>query len=324
MSNNELYENIKNELREKILSVINTLNGVIIGKSDQVRILVAALLSGGHALIEDVPGTGKTTLAAALSDVTGLSFGRIQLTPDVTASDITGYNVYNRQKEIFEFRQGAVMCNLLLADEINRATPKTQSSLLEAMEERRVTVDGEVYELPKPFCVIATQNPSGFVGTYPLPESQLDRFSVRISLGYPTPEDEMGIVAYRCGRTGGEKSIGGVMSHREFDAAMELVSHVKADEKVIEYAVALVGATRERREFTLGAGPRASIALVKTAQAYAFINGRDYIIPEDVAALYLPVVAHRVTVSGTKRLEPEGVEMILTSILKNTKVPFVK
>ncbi len=323
MDKSELYEKIKDELREKTLAVTDTLNQVIIGKSEQVKILIAALLSGGHALIEDVPGTGKTTLAAALSQVTGSTFGRIQLTPDVTASDITGYNVYNRQKEIFEFCKGAVMCDLLLADEINRATPKTQSSLLEAMEERKVTVDGKLYELPKSFCVIATQNPSGFVGTYPLPESQLDRFSVRISLGYPTAEDECNIVSYRCGQTEAKKA-NGVMSREEFAATVELVSQVKADEKIIEYAVALVSATRDRKEFTLGAGPRASIALIKTAQAYAFINGRDYIIPEDIAALYLPVVAHRITVSGAKKLETDGIEAVLDSILKSTKVPFVK
>ncbi len=321
---NVLCEQIKNGIRAKVFSVINTLNTVIIGKQEQTELLVAAILSGGHVLLEDVPGTGKTTLASALSRVTGLEFSRVQMTPDVTASDITGYNVYNRQKEVFEFRQGAVMCNILLADEINRASPKTQSSLLEAMEEGRVTVDGTVYSLPGPFCVIATQNPSGFVGTYPLPESQLDRFSVRISLGYPEFEDEAGIVARHLKQCGKETEPERVMSREELLAASELVRQVKADEKIIKYAVSLVSATRNRKEFSMGAGTRASIALVSVAQAYAFIKGRDYIIPEDIAKLYIPVTSHRLKAENTRLYTDSAVKDILNGILKTVEVPFLK
>jgi MoxR-like ATPase len=273
-------------------------------------------------LIEDVPGTGKTSLAAALSRVTGLDFNRAQFTPDVMASDITGFNIYNRQKESFEFREGLVMCNLLLADEINRASPKTQSALLEAMEENRVTVDGVTYDVPDPFMVIATQNPTGYVGTYPLPEAQLDRFAFKLSMGYPSPAEEAGILRARRGENPMEK-LTSVVTAEELRAARAAVSQVRVDEVLYDYIVALVSATRKHKAFLLGASPRASVALMHLAQAYAYLRGRDYVTPDDIASLYVPTVAHRVQLTQESKLSLLSVSDVLTEIRRSVDVPYL-
>ena len=233
---------------------------VIVGKHREVLLLITAMLAGGHVLIEDVPGVGKTTLAAALAKAAGLDFRRAQFTPDVTASDITGFNIYNRREENFEFTPGLVMTNILLADEINRASPKTQSALLEAMEEGRVTVDGKTYILPDPFMVIATQNPSGFVGTYPLPEAQLDRFSMKLSMGYPTPDEEMRIVEERTAADPLD-AVSPVAGAKLISFLRALTTDVRIDRSLYKYLVLLVSATREHRSVSLGASPRASLAL---------------------------------------------------------------
>lgn len=309
--------------KEKISAMIAEIEKTVVGKRPQIKLLLTAVLSGGHVLIEDVPGTGKTTLASAVAAVCGLSFKRAQFTPDLMASDITGFNIYNRQKETFSFTEGLVMCNILLADEINRASPKTQSALLEAMEEGKVTVDGVSYTLPDPFTVIATQNPVGFVGTYPLPEAQLDRFSVRLTLGYPSAAEETRILADRHG-VNPLLSVGRVTTAEELLTMKKIISEITTDEKIYSYIVDLTSQTRKSDKLALGASPRASLIIMKMAQAAAFIEGRDYVIPEDVAYVFVPVTAHRVVLRREARSSGATAESVLYDILKNTIVPFKK
>ena len=306
---------------QKVDAIIAEVEKVIVGKRRELELLLSAMLSGGHILLEDVPGVGKTTLAASLAKSAGLSFKRAQFTPDVMASDITGFNMYNRSKEQFEFREGLVMTNIMLADEINRASPKTQSSLLEAMEENAVTVDGVTYKLPKPFFVIATQNPSGYVGTYPLPEAQLDRFSIRMTMGYPTEDEEYAILTARRGENPIDK-LSPVTTAEDVAAMTEAAAAVKLDPEITKYIVALVRATRQSDKISLGASPRASLALMKVTQAYAFVHGRDYAVPEDVSAVFLPCIAHRLTLSKEARMNSEKADDILRDILHTVKVPF--
>lgn len=302
-------------------ALISEVEKVVIGKHNEIVLLVTAMLAGGHVLIEDVPGTGKTTLAAALARAAGLDFNRAQFTPDVMASDITGFNVYNRQKEQFEFREGLVMTNVLLADEINRASPKTQSALLEAMEEAKVTVDGVTYKVPDPFMVIATQNPTGYVGTYPLPEAQLDRFAVRLSMGYPTEEEEVNIISNRKTVNPLEKvnAVTNVDMIREIRAATK---EVALEDEICRYIVRLIHTTRKSPKLSLGASPRASLLLMKLSQAYAFLRGRDYVLPEDIAFVFTPGIAHRIVLSQEARLNRETQADILAEILRSVEAPF--
>ena len=306
---------------EHIQAIINETEKVIIGKHSEVTMLVAALLCGGHVLIEDVPGTGKTTLAAALSRAAGLKFNRAQFTPDVMASDITGFNIYNRAKEQFEFRNGLVMCNILLADEINRASPKTQSALLEAMEEGSVTVDGTTYKMPMPFMVIATQNPTGYIGTYPLPEAQLDRFVLRLSMGYPTESEEISVILNRKGENPLDR-VKAVTNAENLTVLRQIVSKVTVSSEISRYIVQLVAATRDTPLVTLGASPRASLALMRLSQAYAFIRGRDYVLAEDVSALYVPAVSHRLMLSQEARLQKKSAADVLTELARGVEVPY--
>ena len=302
-------------------ALIAEIEKVVVGKHNEILLLVCSLLSGSHTLLEDVPGVGKTTLASALARSAGLKFNRAQFTPDVMASDITGFNIYNRQTEKFEFREGLVACNLLLADEINRASPKTQSALLEAMEESKVTVEGQTIELPKPFMVIATQNPTGFVGTYPLPEAQLDRFALRLSMGYPTAEQEVAIISGRIGQNPLDK-VESVLSVDTVNYIRNTVSKIKVDDQICHYIVALIGATRKHPSFSIGASPRASLALMRISQAYAFMHNRDYVLPEDVKAVFKSCIAHRLTLTQEAKLSRATVEGVLSEILLTTKVPF--
>lgn len=293
----------------------------IVGKNREIALLLATILSGGHALIEDIPGVGKTALASALAKATGLSFRRAQFTPDVMASDITGFNIYNKASEKFEFREGIVMTNLVLADEINRAAPKTQSSLLEAMEERQVTVDGKTYALPDPFIVIATQNPLGYVGTNPLPEAQLDRFSIRLTLGYPTEEEELKILRER--KDG--NPIDGIRQVANSDIMKILISlteKVFLSEDTERYIVSLVSATRRDDRLLSGASPRASLVLMRLSRAIAFIRHRNFVTPDDVADIFTEAVAHRITVK--REIAAAGIKAadILNGILADTPVPF--
>lgn len=306
---------------EKMLEIINEVEKVILGKRSEIVMLLTAMLAGSHVLIEDVPGTGKTTLAATIAKVTGLDFKRAQFTPDVMASDITGFNIYNRSKEEFEFRRGLVICNLLLADEINRASPKTQSALLEAMEEGKVTVDGVSYDIPDPFTVIATQNPSGYVGTYPLPEAQLDRFALKLKIGYPTAEEEVAILSARKGENPID-SVRPVINADELRRIRAEVTEVKMDEELYRYIVTLASATRKHSAIALGASPRASVALMHLCRAYAYIKGRNYVIPDDVATLFRPAIAHRLMLRQEAKLKGLTAEAVLSEILRATPVPF--
>lgn len=294
---------------------------VIVGKHREVLLLITVMLAGGHVLIEDVPGVGKTTLAAALAKAAGLDFRRAQFTPDVTASDITGFNIYNRREENFEFTPGLVMTNILLADEINRASPKTQSALLEAMEEGRVTVDGKTYILPDPFMVIATQNPSGFVGTYPLPEAQLDRFSMKLSMGYPTPDEEMRIVEERTAADPLD-AVSPVAGAKLISFLRALTTDVRIDRSLYKYLVLLVSATREHRSVSLGASPRASLALKRLSQAYAFMHGRNYVVPEDISDIFRAAIGHRIILKQEAQLGGVTCAAVLEDVLKSVPVPF--
>ncbi len=319
---NETREMTFKEAYDLYRSIIAEVESVVIGKHYEVMLLTSAMLAGGHVLIEDVPGVGKTTLAAALARAAGLSFKRAQFTPDVMASDITGFNIYNRKTESFEMREGLVMCNLLLADEINRASPKTQSSLLEAMEEGRVTVDGVTYDIPDPFCVVATQNPSGYVGTYPLPEAQLDRFMLKLSMGYPTLNEEISIIDTRSRKNPLDdvKTVGSVEKIHE---VQRIVRNVTVDQKIYKYIVSLVSATRTHHAVSLGASPRASVAMMKLAQAYAFTRARDYVIPDDISAIFTPVVGHRLILKQEARLNRVAASDILMEIRRSVEVPYV-
>ena len=302
-------------------NMIREIEKAVTGKRKEITLLVTALAAGGHVLIEDVPGVGKTTLASALARAAGLSFRRAQFTPDVMASDVTGFSVYNRARETFEFREGLVMTHILLADEINRASPKTQSSLLEAMEEGSVSVDGTTYALPSPFMVIATQNPTGFVGTYPLPEAQLDRFMIRLSLGYPTQEEEVKIILARREQAPMEE-IRPVANKGTLLLIRQLCQRVQVKTALAQYMVQLVSATRDDPAFSLGASPRCSLMLMRMSQAYAFMQGRLYVIPEDVSAVLPYTLSHRVVLAKEAALRHETVSDHLADLLRRTPVPF--
>lgn len=308
------------ENQQLISRLAAEISKVIKGKDDAVRMILTSLLSQGHILIEDVPGVGKTTLALALGKATGLSFRRAQFTPDVMASDITGFTMYNKDENRFEYRSGLVMTNILLADEINRTSPKTQSALLEAMEEKRVTVDGIVHQLPSPFIVIATQNSQGYVGTFPLPEAQLDRFQIRICMGYPTIEEEADIMLDRLNGNPADEIIP-VMTAEQLADCIEDVQNVAFSESLCYYVAQLAAATRMHPAVELGASPRASLALMQASRAYAYIMGRDYVIPEDIAALIKPVFSHRIALRQEMRMKKQSVAGVLDEVLASIAAP---
>ncbi len=306
---------------KKLQQVADEVEKVIVGKRDVVTMLLIALLSGGHVLVEDVPGVGKTTLAVALGKATGLVSRRAQFTPDVMVSDITGFTMFNKETNRFEYRQGLVMTNILLADEINRATPKTQSALLEAMEEQTVTVDGTAHPLPDPFMVIATQNELGYVGTFPLPEAQLDRFMMKISMGYPTLEQEISIIASRQ-RVDPLENVIPICTKEEILSAMEIVREINIEPSVYRYIVELVAATRSHAAVQLGASPRASLALMRAAQSYAFLNSRAYVVPEDALRMVPYVISHRIRLTQDAKMKRFDVMDVLKEIVKSVKPPF--
>ncbi len=300
--------------------VVANVNRVIIGKQSTVELVVIGLLSQGHLLIEDVPGVGKTMLARSLALSTDCAFGRIQFTPDMLPSDVTGVSVFNQATRQFEYQPGAVMSQILLVDEINRATPKTQSALLEAMEEHQVTVDGITRALPHPFMVLATQNPIEYEGTFPLPEAQLDRFLFRISLGYPALWDEMEIMSRQQFQHPVE-TLTPVVTVEALLAAQEAIKSVHVSQSLREYIVRLVRRTRDHADVYLGASPRGSLALFRGGQARAALQGRDYVLPDDVKALAIPALAHRLILAPGARLREQKPETIVTQLLEEVPVP---
>jgi len=300
--------------------IVDNVEKVIVGKHEAVQLTVIALLCQGHLLIEDVPGTGKTMLAKSVSRSLGCVFRRIQFTPDMLPSDVTGVSVFNQKTREFEFRPGPVMAQIVLTDEINRATPKTQSALLEAMEERQITVDGVTYPMEQPFLILATQNPIEYEGTFPLPEAQLDRFMMRISLGYPSSEDEVTMLD-RQQHVHPVTQIGQVVSADELIEAQNRIKDVYIDDLVKEYIVKLVKATRTHPDVYLGASPRGSIALYRTGQARAAILGRDYVTPDDIKALAMVALAHRLIISPSARIKNVDPRAVIQEILDSTPVP---
>ena len=297
--------------------LIRNVETVIVGKHAQIELLVVALLCQGHVLIEDIPGTGKTMLARATAASLGLDFKRVQCTPDLLPNDISGVSVFNQQTGAFDFRPGPVFVNVLLADEINRATPRTQAALLDAMQERQVTVDGVTHSLAAPFIVLATQNPVEFEGTFPLPEAQLDRFLIRLSLGYPELEDEMQVIRNLKKQHPIER-LGQAASAEELLALSEQVSDVHVDETLERYILALVRATRAHPDVALGASTRGSLALYKTSQALAALRGRDYVVPDDVKTLVPLTLGHRLIIKAESQLRGRTATAILDEVLEKT------
>ncbi|MEL6148035.1 MAG: MoxR family ATPase [Chloroflexota bacterium] len=300
--------------------IVQSVGQVIIGKRNEIRLTVLGLLTKGHILIEDIPGVGKTMMARAISRSIGASFNRIQFTPDMLPSDVTGIYLFNQQTREFEFRAGPIMSQIVLADEINRATPKTQSALLEAMEERQVTVDGVTHPMDDPFLILATQNPIEYEGTFPLPEAQLDRFLIKMQLGYPSPAEELTVLSAQQ-YTHPINNMQQAVSVSELLAVQQAVREVYVAEEVKRYVVSLVNATRQHPDVYLGSSPRGSLALFRTAQTRAAMAGRDYVIPDDVKALAEVTLAHRVIVGPAARIKDISPRTIVQDVLNATPVP---
>ena len=298
----------------------SAVKSIVVGKDNVVDLAITAILCGGHILTEDVPGIGKTTLARAISGAMDFSYGRVQFTPDLMPSDIVGLNWFNQQKNAFEFRTGPIFNQIILADEINRATPRTQSALLEAMQEGQVTIDGESKILPAPFIVIATQNPIDMEGTFPLPEAQLDRFMMRISLGYPSALEEE-IVVSRYNSHDPFDNLDAAINFDTYRTMSESVNLIQVSENIRSYLISLVRATRDSENVRLGASPRGSIALYKASQAYALISGRDFVIPDDVKLLSEPVLAHRIILSSNASLRGITQQSVIQDVLETISVP---
>ena len=294
---------------------------VIVGKQDAVELMMIAILCRGHVLIEDVPGVGKTTLASALARSLDCSFKRIQFTPDITPSDITGFSIVNFKTGELEYRQGLVMSQIVLADEINRTSPKTQSSLLEVMEEGQVTVDGTTYQTPKPFIVLATHNPVDFVGTYPLPEAQLDRFFMRVSIGYPTPEEECDILERYTGSARPMQELSPICTSNDILLLQQQVETVYTSKEVRAYISGIAAASRKNGALQLGVSTRAAISLLKAAQARALLDGRDFVAPEDVQRMAEPVLAHRLVLSAEARMRNMTAQKVLQNVMGTVQVP---
>lgn len=291
-----------------------------VGKEAVVDDVLVCLLAGGHILLEDVPGVGKTTLARTLAGAVSCDFGRIQFTPDTLPGDVVGTSVYNMKTGEFEYHEGAIMHQIILADEINRTSPKTQASLLEAMEEGQVTIDGQVHKLPKPFMVIATQNPVEFLGTYPLPEAQMDRFMMRLSVGYPSEEEELRLARnFVQGKMSG--AISSVCKAEDILEAREKVAAVKITDAVLAYIREIIEKTRNESRLVLGASPRAFLSLIRASQARAFLNGRDYLKPDDVKDVFINVLHHRLVLTSEARIQKEDIDLILRNLIITVKVP---
>ena len=308
-----------NQSLEKMEQMRSTIRTAIHGKDDVIDMVMCAVFAKGHILLEDIPGVGKTTLVTALAKVMDLDYKRMQFTPDVLPSDVSGFTMFDKTKNEFTFKEGAVYTNLFLADEINRTSPKTQSALLEVMEEGHATVDGVTRYLPQPFMVIATQNPIGASGTQKLPESQLDRFMVRLSMGYPSHDSAVTILKGDSHKT--IEQMDRVISKDEILAYQEEAENIKVKESLYEYAVSLTEATRNTDTFALGLSPRGSIALIKMAKAHAFLEGRDYVVPEDFKAVFYPIANHRIILSTKAKASGMNIESALNLAFDTVKVP---
>ena len=293
---------------------------VVLGKDEIIEKILATALAGGHVLLDDIPGVGKTTLALAFSYATNMEYHRMQFTPDVLPTDVTGFSIYDKKTDSFQYKEGVAMCNLFLADEINRTSSKTQSALLELMEEGKVTVDGVVHPLPDPYIVIATQNPIGSVGTQMLPDSQLDRFMVCVSMGYPSASDEIEILKGRQGKNP-LADVVAVASKDDIIEMRKLVNEVFTDDKIYAYIAAIADETRNNELFKLGLSPRGSLALARAARAVAFLHGRDYVIPDDIAFIFYDVAAHRVVPSPKAKISGATTKELLTKVLQKVAVP---
>jgi MoxR-like ATPase len=303
---------------ERVLAQLET---AVVGKRAALELILFAILADGHVLIEDYPGLAKTLIARSFAAATSLRFGRVQFTPDLMPSDITGSSIYNQRSGEFEFRPGPVFTNLLLADEVNRAPAKTQAALLEAMQERQVTVEGYTRRLDSPFLVLATQNPIEYEGTYPLPEAQLDRFLIRVGIGYPTPGDEWEMLARRIDRQVEEPAIEPILDGHELTLLQTVLEEVHVSETVGEYIVRLVGATRESSSVEVGASPRGSLALMKLARARAGFEGRRYVVPDDVKALAVPALAHRLTLKPELWVQRVSTRAVVEECLRTVPTP---
>lgn len=302
-----------------IKDIKHEISKVIVGKDDIVEKVLAAIFAGGHVLLEDVPGVGKTTLALAFSKTLSLDYRRIQFTPDVLPSDVVGFSMFNRKINDFEFREGAAMCNILLADEINRTSPKTQAALLEVMEEGKVTVDGITHYLPDPFIVIATQNPMGYVGTQKLPESQLDRFMIKLSMGYPDEKSELDIYHGRSYEA--LEKVNKVITIDDIKACRKIVENIHIEDTLMEYLIQLVRSTRENEYISLGISPRGGIALVKMAKSIAFMNERDYVIPEDILECVDAVAEHRLVLNSKAKANGYTEKNIIEELKRSIVIP---
>lgn len=307
--------------RPLVYALQQNIRRVIVGKDDAIENLLIALVCRGHVLIEDVPGVGKTTMAAALAKSLQCSFKRIQFTPDVTPSDVTGFTMVNLQSGEMEFKPGAVMSQIILADEINRTSPKTQSALLEVMEEGQVTVDGVTHKLPQPFMVMATQNPVDFVGTYPLPEAQMDRFFLRIQIGYPSIEEETDVLERYTGQVTPLQTLSPVCGAEEIISMQEQLGTVYASHEARSYVATITAMTRSHASLQLGASPRGSIALLRAAQACALLSGRDYVLPDDIRHMALPVLAHRLVLTPEARMKGISASQVLSQLIDTVPVP---
>ena len=310
-------------MNQKLKTILQEIEKVVVGKNENVEKIMMAVLAGGHVLMEDVPGTGKTTTAMTFAKVLGMDSRRIQFTSDTMPSDILGYSVYDKASGDFVFKPGAVMTNLLLADEINRTSSKTQSALLEAMEEMRVTVDGRTYPLPRPFVVLATQNPVGSAGTQMLPSAQMDRFMIKLSMGYPDFESQISILRDRHTENPLNR-IHAVVDLQQLQQMIQEANKVEVQDSVYEYVTRLTQATREHPMIQLGVSPRGALAVCRMAKAYAYLHGRDFVIPEDVAAVFSDVCSHRLVLSTKARMMEEKPENLIRSILESVKMPVVK
>ena len=310
-------------MNEKIQNILTEIESVIVGKNENVEKILMAILAQGHVLMEDVPGVGKTTTALTFAKVLGLDTRRVQFTSDTVPSDVIGYSVYDKKEDSFVYKPGAIMTNLLLADEINRTSSKTQSALLEAMEEHRVTVDGRTYELPTPFVVLATQNPTGSAGTTLLPSSQLDRFLIRLSMGYPDHKSQINILRDRHSENPLDRVIP-VVTKDELLSLVQETRNVEANDRIFDYITTLAEATRTHPMVELGVSPRGALALCRMAKAHAFLAGRDFVVPEDVASVFPDVCAHRLILSAKARMMEEKAENILAEILKSVDMPVLK